>query len=131
MHIKYFAIETSESANFWDFPVLRSKFTKFLSFLNQQISFSSNHASIFWVMRHNSSALFELKFYIFSTKGIYQSTNLVKFYMSSLKSENLQLIWKLQFQLKKYMRAISLMTLKSDAKFAKNWLVVSNKTSGI
>ena len=37
----------------------RSKFTKFLSFLKQQqISFSSNFASIFRVMRHNSSVLF-------------------------------------------------------------------------
>ena len=40
-------------------------------------------------MRHNSSVLFQLKFYILSTKGAYQSTNLVKFHQSSQKSENL------------------------------------------
>ena len=44
--------------NFWDFRELRSKFTKFLSFLKQQTSFLSNFASIFRVMRHNSSLLF-------------------------------------------------------------------------
>ena len=42
---------TNQSANFWDFWVLRSKFTKFLSFLKQQIGFSSNFASIFGIMR--------------------------------------------------------------------------------
>ena len=43
---------------FWKFRVLRSKFTKFLSYLKQQISFSSNFASLFNVMRHKSSILF-------------------------------------------------------------------------
>ena len=36
----------------------RSKSTKFLSFLKQKISFSSNFASLFSVMRHKSSILF-------------------------------------------------------------------------
>ena len=49
-----------------------SKFTKFLSFLKQQISFYSNCASLFSVMRHNSSKLFLRTFYILSTKGAYQ-----------------------------------------------------------
>ena len=44
-------------------------------------------ASIFRVIRHNSFAHFTLKFYILSTKGTNESTNLVKFYMSSRKSE--------------------------------------------
>ena len=51
----------------------------------QQISFYSNFASIFRVMRHNSSAYTFLA--NFSTKGVYQSTNLVKFYVNSRKSE--------------------------------------------
>ena len=59
--------------------MLGSKFPKFLSFLKQQISFSSNFASMSRVMTHN--------FYILSTKGVYPSTNLVKFYVSSQKSE--------------------------------------------
>ena len=49
-----------------------SKFTKFLSFLKQQISFYSNCVSLFSVMRHNSSTLFLHTFYILSTKGAYQ-----------------------------------------------------------
>ena len=48
--------------------------------------FFRNSASLFSVMRHNSSVLFQMKFYILSTKGAYQSTNLVKFYVSSQKS---------------------------------------------
>ena len=43
---------------FWEFRVLRPKFTKFLSFLKQQRSYYSNFASTFSVMRHNSSILF-------------------------------------------------------------------------
>ena len=43
---------------FWEFWVLRSKFTMFVSFSKQQISFSSNFASLFNVMRNNSSILF-------------------------------------------------------------------------
>ena len=38
--------------------MLRSKVTKYLSFLKQQISFSSTFASLFCVMRHNFSLLF-------------------------------------------------------------------------
>ena len=38
--------------------MLRPKFTKILSFFKQKISFSSNFASIFSDMRHNSSMLF-------------------------------------------------------------------------
>ena len=52
--------------------------SKALSFLKQHIGFSSNFASLFSVMRHNYFLLFKLKFYIASTKGAYQSTNLVK-----------------------------------------------------
>ena len=52
------------------------------SFLKQQISFFSNFASLFRVMIHNPSVLF-----ILPTKGTYQITNLVKFYLSSQKSE--------------------------------------------
>ena len=73
-----FTEETNQCITFWDFWVLRSKFTKFLSVLKQQSTFSSNFASIFSVMRHNSSLLSKLKFYMLSTKGTYQGTNLVK-----------------------------------------------------
>ena len=76
---------TNQSTNFLDFWVLGSKFTKLLSFLKQQIGFSSNFISLFSTMRHNCTFLAE--FYILSTKWAYQSTNLVKFHLSSQKSE--------------------------------------------
>ena len=57
------------------------------SFSKPEVSFSSNFASLFSFTRHNSSMLFQLKFYILSTKGDYQSTNLVKFHVSSRRSE--------------------------------------------
>ena len=52
-------LNTLHNRNKWRCTFLRlSSFAKFLSFLKQQISFSSNFASIFRVMRHNSSVLF-------------------------------------------------------------------------
>ena len=57
-HYLLFMEGTNQSVHFWDFWVLGSKFTKFLSFLRQQIGFSSTFALIFSVMRHNSSVLF-------------------------------------------------------------------------
>ena len=99
--------------------MLGSKFTKFLSFLKQQISFSSNFTSMFRVMRHDC---------ILSTKGVYQSTNLVKFYVSSWKSEvlhfdGLLLSKSCTFSAKKVQKSyqLSLMTLKSDANLKKPW----------
>ena len=50
-------------------------------------SFSSNFASLFRVIRYNSSMLFQLKFYILSTKSAYDSTNSVKFHVTSQKFE--------------------------------------------
>ena len=62
---------TNQSANFLDFLVLRSKFTKFLSFLKQKISFSSNFAPLFGIMRHISSILFLAKtLYTFSKSSL-------------------------------------------------------------
>ena len=53
-----------------------SKFSKFLmSFFKAQISSSSNIASLFSVMKHNSSVLFWLKHNILSTKVVHQSAH--------------------------------------------------------
>ena len=41
---------------------IRSNFAKFLSFLKKQIGFSANFASLFSVMKHNSSVLFSWNF---------------------------------------------------------------------
>ena len=49
--------------------IVASKFSKFLmSFFKAQVSFSSNFASLFSAMTHNSFALFWLKHHILSTK---------------------------------------------------------------
>ena len=59
---------------FSDFPLLALKFTKFLmSFLEPRVSFSSNFASLFSFMRHNSSVLFHLNICILWTNGSSQS----------------------------------------------------------
>ena len=55
--------------NFSDFPRLALKFTKFLmSFLEKNVSSPSNFASLFSVMRHNSSVLFLLNLYTLCKK---------------------------------------------------------------
>ena len=56
--------------------VLALKFAKFLiSFLRPRVSFSLNFASLFSVMRHNSSGHFHLKLYILWTNGAHQGAN--------------------------------------------------------
>ena len=45
-----------------------------MSFLEPRVSFSSNFASLFIVMRHNSSLSFHLNICILWTKGAHQST---------------------------------------------------------
>ena len=64
-------LNTLDNRNQWKcrflrLRVLRSKFTKSLSFLKQKISFSSNFASIFRVMRHN----FFLILFTFNKRGL-------------------------------------------------------------
>ena len=58
---------TNQSANLLNFLVLGSKFTKFLLFLKQKKSFSSNFAPLFGIMRDISSILFSAEIlYTFS-----------------------------------------------------------------
>ena len=100
--------------------MLGSKFAKFISFLKQQIRCFSNFASLFSVMKQNHSALLWLDLYVISAKGAYHSTNLVKFHMSSCKSEirhfDGMLLFKLyRFSAKKVL--IKKLLIKSDANF--------------
>ena len=63
-----------------DLPLVTLKFTKLLmSFLEPRASFSSNSASHFSVMRHNSSVLFHLNLCMLWTKGSDQSANFQTF----------------------------------------------------
>ena len=106
---------------------------KFFRFFSAQIEIYKNSKFIwpknkfffkflphFGVMRHISSILF-LAETLLSAKVAYKSTNLVKFHQNSLKAEICTVVGSfsqnhIKFQLKKY-RKLSLMTLKSDAKF--------------
>ena len=84
---------STSKCKFSDLPLFALKFTNFLmSFLEPRVSFSSNIASLFSVMRHNSSALFHLNLCMLWTKGSDQSANfwlllwkLTKFLMSFFK----------------------------------------------
>ena len=68
---------TNQSANFRDLSAL-IKIHQILSFLKQQIRFSSNFASLFSVMKHNSSLYFYLNLYMLFTKASDQSSFLQK-----------------------------------------------------
>ena len=59
-----------------------------MSFSKPQVSFSSNFASLFSVMKDNSSVLFSVKRYILCTKGTNQSKNFESFECSGQKSPN-------------------------------------------
>ena len=62
--------KNSPSNDIFDFWVVGWKFTKFLmSYLKLQFSFPLNFATLFSLMRDNSSVLFYLKFYIILTRS--------------------------------------------------------------
>ena len=111
-HYILFTEGTNQSVNFWDFWVLGSKFTKFLSVLKQQISFSSNFASMFSVMRHNSSVIFSWIFIYFQQKvpikvQIWWNWKSKIWHFDGPFYQN-----NIKFQLKKYRRVISLDTVE-------------------
>ena len=90
--------------------MLGSNFTKFLSFLKQQISFSSNFASIFRVMRYMSSVLLSWNFIYFTEPIKLQIWWNFMWAVENLKFCTLMGSFcpnHVQFQLKKYRRAIS------------------------
>ena len=71
-----FYTSSPSKCKFSDFALLALKFTKSLmSFLESRVSFSSNFASLFSVMRHNSSVLFHLDLYMFWKKEAHESAN--------------------------------------------------------
>ena len=103
---------TNQSANFGDFWVPGSKFTKFLSIFKQQIGFCSNFASIFTVIRHNSCVLFLAEIvYTFNKRSLPK----YKFGEMHLSSWNFHEMLHLgsfcknhiKFQPRKYRRVIS------------------------
>ena len=62
--------------NFSDLSLLTLKSIKFfMPFLQPRVSFTSNFAPLFSVMRYHSSVLFHVKRYMLWTKGTHKSAN--------------------------------------------------------
>ena len=59
-----------------------------MSFLEPRLGFPSNFASLFSVMRHNSSVLFHLNFHMLWTKEAHQSANFQVFDISHENQPN-------------------------------------------
>ena len=89
--------QVNVSSNFTSHSRLFSaqiKIHQILVIFERKIGFSPNFTPLFSTMRHNSSLLFKLKFYMLSTKLVYHSAiNLVRFHLSSQKSEILHFGW--------------------------------------
>ena len=111
---------TNQGADFLDFLVLRSKFTKFLSFSKQKISFSSNFTPLFFIMRHISSIVFSAE-----TLYNFSKSSLSKYKFGEISSEQSKVwrfvLWwapfvKISFT-EKSTEELSPMTLKSVAEF--------------
>ena len=84
---------TNQSGNGSDFLVVGSKFSKFFSFLKENINLYSNFVPLFGIMRHIYSILFlaktlytfsksSLSKYKFGTNHIVSATNVQKAYLS-------------------------------------------------
>ena len=100
------------------------KFTKsFMSYLEPHASFSLYFASLFNVMRDNSSVLSWLKLNMIFTKGAHQSAKISgKFQLLRLISPNLYfgrllLLKVYTISAKKSIDELCLLILKNDAKF--------------
>ena len=100
------------------------------------MSFSWNFAPFFGNMRHISSILF-----LAETLYTFSKSNLSKYKFVKISPEQSK-VWSFALYWAPFLKIIksfsykstedlSPMTLKSDAKFKENWLVVSNMTWGI
>ena len=127
---------TNQSARFLGFLMLRTKFTKFLSFLKQKISFSSNFAPPFGILRHISAMLFIAETWYTFRKSSLSECNLVIFQLSSRKSEILycgELLLQKSYKVspKKVRKIYLLWPWRVMQGLKENWLLVSNTTWGI
>ena len=118
-------------SNFW---VVAWKFTKFkMSYLKLQVNFTLNFASLFSLMRNNSSVLFELRLYMIWTKEAHQSTKFQTFDCSGKISPNLYLDRLLLLKVykildKKVKRSCVSWPWRLMQNLRKNWSVVSKMT---
>ena len=82
-------IWTNESESFWNFGYSGQNSQNSCHFWNNRSVFLLNFASVFRVMRHDSSAYTFLSkiLYTFNKRSLEKYVNLVKFYVSSRKSE--------------------------------------------
>ena len=94
IHFLLWIKRSHQSPNFEIFQVLWWKFAIFLlSFSKPEVCFSSNFASLFSVMKDNSSRLFLVKRYILYTKGTNQSRNFKNFECSGQNWPNSCHFW--------------------------------------
>ena len=98
----YFRQKYPIEVKFSDFWVVGWKFTKFLmSYLESQVSFYLNFASLFIVMRDRSSVLFKQKSYMIFTKGAHKVENFrlltaqVKSYQTCTLIGYLLVVWRM------------------------------------
>ena len=113
---------------FWHFQVFWWKFAKFLSFLKQKISFSSNFAPLFGIMRHISSILF-----LAETLYTFSKSNLSKYKFGEISPEQSKVVDSfcknhIKFQLKKVHKTYLAWQWRVMQSLKKNWLVVWNMT---
>ena len=126
MHFLLWTKGTNQSADFLDFLVLGSKLTKFLSFLRQNLNFSSNFAPLFDIMRHISSILSLAEIlYTFS------KSNLSKYKFGEISPEQSKVVGSfcknhIKFQLKKVHKTYLAWQWRVMQSLKKNWLVVWN-----
>ena len=120
---------------FSSYLICFGKFTKFfMSYLKPQVSFSLNFASLFNVMRDNSSVLSWLKLYMIFTKGAHQSAKFQENFNCSDKFHQVctlvgSFCWKyVQFQLKKVQRSYALWYWRLMQNLNKSQFIVSDLT---
>ena len=93
-----------------------------MSFMKQKIGLSSNIAPLFSMMRHNSFVLFQLKFYILSTRRSLSKYKFGEISPEQSKVRNfalwcVSLVKIIESFTSRSTEYLSFMTMKSDVKF--------------
>ena len=127
---------TNQSIKYLDYLMLRSKFSKFLSFLKQKTDFSPTFSLLFNIMRHNSCTSLAEILYNFSKRSLPRSI-FAEISPEQSKVWNFALWWAFFFfksykvSAKKVHRTYLSWHWRVMQSFKNNWLVVSNITWGI
>ena len=116
--LKYYILwskATHQSANFWDFSVLGSKFVRFvMSVLKLQVNSSFSLASFFIAMTNNCPLNFKLISFLLWIKKFNQSPNFETFKYSCGNFPNPSChLWKQKSVLFKFFKNISIISLQN------------------